>query len=98
MQWFNDLQRVTTSAENAIRILEAFGAIDVRDMLARVEVPTLVLHCRDDAVAAFKLGSDLAKAIPGARFVPLEGRNHIILEDDPAWPKFLAEMRRFLDA
>ena len=96
MQWFNDLQRVTTSAENAIRILGAFGAIDVRDMLAKVDVPTLVLHCRDDTVAAFRLGQDLAKGIPGARLVPLEGRNHLLLEDEPAWPKFLAETRRFL--
>ena len=98
MRWFNELQQVTTSADNAIRILETFGAIDVRHLLAKVDVPTLVLHCREDAVVAFELGSDLAKGIPGARLVPLEGRNHLILEDEPAWPKFLTETRRFLGA
>ena len=97
MRWFNDLQRITTSAENAVRILEVFGAIDVRSLLAKVDAPTLVLHCRD-AVVAFELGSDLAKGIPGARLVPLEGRNHLILEDEPAWPKFLDKTRRFLGA
>ena len=98
MRWFNDLQRLTTSAENAVRIMETFGGIDVRPLLAKVAVPTLVLHCREDAVVSFKLGGDLAKGIPGARLVPLEGRNHLILEDEPAWPKFLTETRRFLGA
>ena len=98
MRWFNDLQKSTTSPENAVRIQEALGAIDVRDLLPMIEVPTLVLHCRDDAVVPFKSGRVLAASIPGARFVPLEGRNHLILENEPAWQKFLSETRRFLGA
>ena len=98
MRWFNDLQKNTTSPENAVRIQEALGAIDVRDLLPRIEAPTLVLHCREDAVVPFNLGRVLATSIPGARFVPLEGRNHLILENEPAWHKFLAETRRFLGA
>jgi hypothetical protein len=42
-------------------------------------------------------GKRIAAAIPGARFVPLQGRNHILLEDEPAWPRFLSELRSFLD-
>ncbi len=38
----------------------------------------------------------MAAGIPGARLVALEGRNHVILEDEPAWPRFLHEVQRFL--
>lgn len=96
MQWFNDLQRVTTSAENAARLWQAFGEIDVSSLVSQVTAPTLVLHCRDDAAVPFEEGRQLAMSIPGARFVPLEGQNHLILEHEPAWPRFLAETRDFL--
>lgn len=96
-QWFNDLHRVSTSPDNAIRLLDELGKIDVVDLLSQVKVPTLVLHCRDDVVVPFENGRLLAAKIPGARFVPLEGRNHILLEHEPAWPKFVKEVRRFLE-
>jgi len=95
-RWLDDLQRVTTSPENAVRLLHAIGAIDVRDLLPRVAVPTLVLHARDDAVVPFGNGRALAAAIPGATFVPLPGRNHLLLEHDPGWTRFLAETVSFL--
>ncbi len=96
MQWFNDLQRITTSPENAVRLRHAFNEIDVSSLVSQVTVPTLVLHCRDDAAVPFEEGRQLAKLIPGARFVPLKGQNHLILEQEPAWPRFLAEVRDFL--
>jgi pimeloyl-ACP methyl ester carboxylesterase len=61
-----------------------------------VSVPTLVMHARDEAVVPFDQGRRLAAGIPGARFVPLASRNHLILEDEPAFPRFLEEMRAFL--
>jgi pimeloyl-ACP methyl ester carboxylesterase/DNA-binding winged helix-turn-helix (wHTH) protein len=96
MQWLNDLQRNTTSPENAARIRGAMNDIDVADLLPRVTVPTLVLHCRDDAAVPFEEGRLMAAGIPGSRFVELEGRNHVILEGDPARQRFLDEMRSFL--
>src|SRR5438876_7977067 len=74
-----------------------FGQLDVVDLLPQVKVPTLVLHCRKEAVAPFEEGRLIAGMIPGARFVPLEGRNHLLLESEPAWPKFVTEVRRFLE-
>ena len=96
VQWFNDLQRMTTSPENAVRIREVTNYVDVTDLLAKVTVPTLVLHCRNEEVAPFDEGRRMAAMIPGARFVALEGRNHLILEDEPAWHRFLEEVRGFL--
>jgi pimeloyl-ACP methyl ester carboxylesterase len=97
MQWLNDLQRMTTSPENAVRVRRAVDEIDVTDLLPRVRVPTLVLHCRDDAMQPFEEGRRLAASIPGARFVALEGRNHMVLESDPAWSRLLHEISSFLN-
>jgi pimeloyl-ACP methyl ester carboxylesterase/DNA-binding winged helix-turn-helix (wHTH) protein len=97
VQWFNDLQRVTTSPENAVRIFETTQDMDVTDLLPRVQVPTLVLHLRDDARVPFEEGRRMAAGIPGARFIALEGRNHVMLESDPAWPRFIEEITRFVE-
>ena len=97
MRWFNDLQRMTASPENAVRIRRAVNDIDVSAMLPEVTTPALVLHCRNEAAVPFEEGRLMASMIPGARFVALEGQNHLILEDEPAWPRFLEEVRSFLD-
>lgn len=96
MDWFNDLQRNTISAEQAVNLRHISTHINVVDLLADINVPTLVLHCRGDAIAPFEEGRRMAAGIPGARFVALEGDNHLILEDEPAWPRFLDEVRKFL--
>src|SRR4029078_5723915 len=69
MQWFNDLQRLTTSTENALRIMRATGELDISGLLSQVKVPTLVLHCRNDGWVTFDEGRRLAAGIPGAKFV-----------------------------
>jgi pimeloyl-ACP methyl ester carboxylesterase/DNA-binding winged helix-turn-helix (wHTH) protein len=96
MQWFNDLQRITTSPDNAIRLRRTVDEIDVSGLLPLVKTPTLVLHCRNDAVQPFDEGRRLAAGIPGARFVALEGRNHLVLEGDPDWSRLLDEISNFL--
>jgi TolB-like protein/pimeloyl-ACP methyl ester carboxylesterase len=96
MGWFNDVQRVSTSAENAARLFRSIGNIDVVDLLQNIAAPTLVLHCRDDAVIPLKQGELITSRISGARLVPLESRNHILLPRDPAWATFVTETRRFL--
>jgi DNA-binding SARP family transcriptional activator/pimeloyl-ACP methyl ester carboxylesterase len=96
MAWFNELQRRSTSPQNAVRLQDAASQIDVTDLLPRVRVPTLVLHCRGDAVAPFAQGVEFAASIAGAPFVPLDSRNHLFLEHEPARTRFLAEVRAFL--
>jgi pimeloyl-ACP methyl ester carboxylesterase/DNA-binding CsgD family transcriptional regulator len=94
--WFNDLCRKTTSPEIAARLLETRASIDVMDLLAKVQAPTLVLHSRDDDVIPITEGHILAAGIPGAQFVELDSKNHILLETDPAWKRFCAEVLDFL--
>jgi DNA-binding SARP family transcriptional activator/pimeloyl-ACP methyl ester carboxylesterase len=96
MGWFNDLQRISASAENAARLVEAVGEINVLDLLPGIAAPTLVLHCRDDSSPPYEQGRLIASRIPRARLVPLESRNHILLPRDPAWAVFVSEARRFL--
>ena len=96
MEWFDELQRVTVDPDTAVRIRQARNHDEVTDEATRVACPTLVIHARDDAVVPFAEGRLLATLIPGARFVALESRNHILLADEPAWAQFRTELHNFL--
>lgn len=85
LEWFDEFQRQCTSPENAVRFQNAFADIDVRQSLAKVEVPTIVFHSHDDQRVSLDQGRELAIGIPNARFVPFESRNHILLDHEPAW-------------
>ncbi len=98
MEWFNELQRVSASPENAARLYAEIGNIDVQARLPQVTVPTLVLHARGEVAVPFEEGRRLAAVIPNAKFVPLESKNHFLLESEPAWPVFLSEVRHFLSS
>jgi DNA-binding SARP family transcriptional activator len=95
---FNELQRQTTSPENAARVLDVSGGIDVVAVAPLVQAPTLVLHARDDHRPPFEQGRLLASLIPDSRFVALDSSNHILLADEPAWPVFMTEVNAFLAA
>jgi serine/threonine protein kinase/pimeloyl-ACP methyl ester carboxylesterase/tetratricopeptide (TPR) repeat protein len=96
MQWFNELQRVSAPPENAARMCAAFHSLDVRKLAPRIRIPTLVLHSTGDLRIPFAEGRLLASLIPEARLVPIESRNHLILESDSGWVRFLSEVRSFL--
>lgn len=96
MHDFNELQRISASPENAAAQFLARGDIDVSGVLRDIVAPTLVTHSRGDALLPFSEGLELARAIPAARFVPLESRNHILIPDEPAWAGFIAQVLGFL--
>lgn len=95
--WFNELCRKTTSPEMAARLLETRANIDVTKILEKVQAPTLVLHSRDDDVIPITEGRILAATIPGAQFVELDSKNHILLENEPAWKRFCTEVLEFFN-
>ena len=93
---FTNLQRKATPPENAAGIQLAIDKIDITNELSNVKAPTLVFHVREDARALFEEGRRMAAGIPNARFIPLEGRNHVMLKDDPSLKRFLDEVSDFL--
>jgi pimeloyl-ACP methyl ester carboxylesterase/DNA-binding CsgD family transcriptional regulator len=92
----NELLRQTTSPTNTVALLRAFFEADVLEIVPQIRCPVLVLHAREDAIIPFEEGRLVASLIPGARFVPLESRNHILQEDEPAWQQLVSELDNFL--
>jgi pimeloyl-ACP methyl ester carboxylesterase/DNA-binding winged helix-turn-helix (wHTH) protein len=93
---FDELQRRSTSSENAWRFLEEFADIDVTELAPQVDTPTLILCSRREPDGMFEQSRLLAGLIPGSRLVPLDSANHLLPERDPAWRRFLAEIDEFL--
>jgi pimeloyl-ACP methyl ester carboxylesterase/DNA-binding CsgD family transcriptional regulator len=96
MARLDEMMRVSTSPSMAERLRATWGEIDVRDKLERVMAPTLIAHAREEIVVPFEEGRLLATRIPNARLLPLDSRNHLLLDDEPAWPLFVRELRDFL--
>ncbi|WP_345169804.1 alpha/beta fold hydrolase [Sphingomonas daechungensis] len=96
INWWNEMQKVSCSPENAVKLQRALSLIDVRDLLPQVSVPTLIFHSRDDQVVPFSAGEYLARNIPEATFVPLDGDNHLLLEKEAGWNDFVRLARQFL--
>jgi pimeloyl-ACP methyl ester carboxylesterase/DNA-binding winged helix-turn-helix (wHTH) protein len=97
-QWaaFVELQRRTTSAENAMGLMSVSADIDVTEIAPLVHAPTLILHASGDQVVPREQGELFAALVPDARFVALDSGNHVLLADEPAWPQFLVEIESFL--
>jgi pimeloyl-ACP methyl ester carboxylesterase len=96
LTWFDDFQRRTTSPRNAARFQDAFGHIDVRHRLSQVRAPTLVLHSKNDQRIPLDQGRAIASAIPDARFIPLDSRNHVLVNHEPAWSVCFRAIEDFL--
>ena len=92
---FDELQSLSTSSRNAVRILDAFNAIDVAAEAQRIASPTLVVHSNRDCSISYEAGRRVAALIPGARFVTVDSRNHVLLSTEPAWRSLMEEMRAF---
>jgi pimeloyl-ACP methyl ester carboxylesterase len=94
--WFNEQERTCTTPATAARLIASFGPIDVTDLAPQIQCPTLILHVRNDARVPFEEGRTVAGLIPGARFVPIEGRNHVLLEGEPAFAQVFSTLNEFL--
>jgi pimeloyl-ACP methyl ester carboxylesterase/DNA-binding winged helix-turn-helix (wHTH) protein len=95
-RWFRDLQQASISPDNLVKYMRVCDDINVRPILPTLNVPTIVLHSDRDKIAPPHEGRILAAEIPGARFVPLAGGNHVLLADEPAWKVFREELTSFL--
>jgi pimeloyl-ACP methyl ester carboxylesterase/DNA-binding CsgD family transcriptional regulator len=96
--WFNELERISSSPENAADLLSVIAGIDVTGRLAGIKCPTLVTHAREDQVVSNTAGQFLANSIDGSHHVEFEGRNHLVLEHEPSWPIFINCIEDFLES
>jgi len=95
--WFNNLQLVSTSPANAMEVERSFSRMDVRESAKMIKVPTMVIQSKHDAAVHFEDGRNVAAHIPGAHFVVLESKNHVLMRNESAWPHLWNEFYRFLD-
>lgn len=96
MAWLDELHHRSASARTAYVSRVERGRADASGVVGDLALPTLVIHSRHERMNDFEHGRSLAAAIPDARLVPLDSRNHILLEDEPAWPVFVREVTTFL--
>ena len=96
LQWYNDLCLKTTTGEIAAALLEARAQMEISSLLPGIRTPTLVIHARQDAVVPVAEGRLLASEIPGAEFLELDSRNHVLLEHEPAWARFREAVLAFV--
>jgi DNA-binding CsgD family transcriptional regulator len=92
---FNDLMPLTASAKTAATIFKTNSALDVQAEARLIRCPTLVLHGRGEIRIPFEEGRLIAGLIPGARFVTLETRNHLMMQNEPAWREFVGALAEF---
>jgi len=94
--YWAELQRESTSAQNAFTLLMTGWGVDVRDAARRISCPALVAHIDRDAVTPYEEGRALAGLLRTCQFLPLNGVNHMLLPEDPAWVRLKEGMERFL--
>jgi len=76
--------------------MRGFADVDVTPLLSQIRCPTLLLHATGDRRIPFAEGRRMAGGIEGARLVPLDSANHLMLATDPVWPRWREEVRDFL--
>lgn len=92
---FVRIQKQSISPDNAARLRQAVDRFEVVEDLPKVQVPTLVVHAREDAIHPIEQGRLIAGAVPNARFIMLDSRNHVPLPQDPTWPRLMSAVRTF---
>ena len=80
--WFSRLERTSVSPGTMRLLSDDLGAQDARDLLPRIAVPTLIMHRTDDQLIRVEHSRYMAARIPGARYVELPGRDHLVSMGD----------------
>jgi pimeloyl-ACP methyl ester carboxylesterase len=96
MESLTELQRISTSPDNAARIRETVDLFDVSEHIGEISIPALIIHARNDGVQPLSEGKKLAAAIPNAQFLMLDSRNHVLLEHESGWLIFFEELDAFI--
>ena len=96
INWFNTFQQACGPGENMAMFREMFDEMDVSDLLKDISIPTLIVHSDQDSIAPLSEGKFLASRIPGARYVKLKSKNHMLFGNEPDFPKFINSIKEFV--
>jgi len=75
-------------------MMHAMAEADLRDVLPRIQVPTLLLYGESDARSPLDIAEALHAGIPGSQLVVLPGVGHFANAERPR--EFNEAVRRFL--
>jgi pimeloyl-ACP methyl ester carboxylesterase/DNA-binding winged helix-turn-helix (wHTH) protein len=93
-EWWATYLRMGASPGAAVALTQMNAEIDVRNVLASIRVPSLVIHRADDQCLKVEEGRFVAERIPGAKFVEFPGQDHLPFVGDQ--DAILDEMEEFL--
>jgi pimeloyl-ACP methyl ester carboxylesterase/DNA-binding winged helix-turn-helix (wHTH) protein/class 3 adenylate cyclase len=93
-EWWAAYLRMGASPAAALALTQMNAEVDVRSVLPSIRVPSLVIHRRDDACLPVEGGRFIASLIPGAKYVELEGKDHLPFAGDQ--DEILDEIEEFL--
>lgn len=96
--WFDEALRASAYGADAARRLRTRLNSDVSDLAPGIACPTIVLNAEHDTNPPFYEGRLAASLIPGAHFVALPSRNHVLLAHESAWRRWVDEVEAFLRA
>ena len=94
--WFNDFQKACGPGENMARFREMFDEMDVSGLLEGIATPTLIVHSDEDVIAPLSEGKFMASRIPGARYIKLKSKNHMMFGNEPDFPKLIESIVDFV--
>ena len=97
MDSFNNIMKIATSAKNAAKISRINDQINVSDILSKLDIPTIIFHCTDDARVPISESKFMAANIKNSKFIPINSKNHVLLETEHGWNLFKEEVTKFLD-
>ncbi len=95
---YAEFMRVAIDHQDWLKIGPLVASVDITDKLPQISCPTLVLHANRDRMHNVEQGRIFASGIANARFIGIETTNNTMPEYDPAWPKALKEIERFLSS
>lgn len=93
-EWWATYLRMGASPGAALALTQMNAEIDVRNVLPSIRVPTLVIQRKDDALFPVEGGRYIASLTPGAKYVELEGNDHLPFVGDQ--DSILDEIEEFL--
>ena len=94
-QWWGKFERLGASPAAAMKLIHMNSQIDIAEILPSINVPTLVIHRKDDTAVDVEAGRLLAERIPGAKYVELSGSDHLPFVGENS-DRILDEMEHFI--